>query len=103
MKGKVFLVGAGPGDVGLLTLKGKEALEHAETVVYDSLVGEGVFRFIPQEAECIDVGKRAGNHKMEQSEINLLLLEKALEGKCVVRLKGGDDVRNIRTNRDMYS
>ena len=90
MKGKVFLVGAGPGDVGLLTLKGKEALEHAETVVYDSLVGEGVFRFIPQEAECIDVGKRAGNHKMEQSEINLLLLEKALEGKCVVRLKGGD-------------
>ena len=90
MKGKVFLVGAGPGDVGLLTLKGREVLEHAEAVVYDSLVGEGVFRFIPQEAECIDVGKRAGNHKMSQKEINHLLLEKALEGKCVVRLKGGD-------------
>lgn len=90
MKGKVFLVGAGPGDVGLLTLKGREVLEHAEAVVYDSLVGEGVFRFIPREAECIDVGKRAGNHKMSQKEINHLLLEKALEGKCVVRLKGGD-------------
>ena len=76
--------------MGLLTLKGREVLEHAEAVVYDSLVGEGVFRFIPQEAECIDVGKRAGNHKMSQKEINHLLLEKALEGKCVVRLKGGD-------------
>lgn len=90
MKGKVFLVGAGPGDVGLLTLKGKQVLEHAEAVIYDSLVGGGIFQFIPQEAECIDVGKRAGNHKMAQKEINHLLLEKALEGKCVVRLKGGD-------------
>lgn len=90
MKGKVFLVGAGPGDVGLLTLKGREVLEHAEVVVYDSLVGEGIFRFVPQEAEFIDVGKRAGNHKMAQNEINQLLLEKALGGKYVVRLKGGD-------------
>lgn len=90
VNGKVFLVGAGPGDVGLLTLKGKEILEHAQVVIYDSLVGEGIFSFIPQEAERIDAGKRAGNHKMSQEEINQLLLEKALEGKNVVRLKGGD-------------
>ncbi len=90
MKGKVWLVGAGPGDVGLLTLKGREVLEQAEIVVYDSLVGEGIFKFIPQEAEMIVAGKRAGRHKMAQEEINRLLLGKALEGKQVVRLKGGD-------------
>ncbi len=90
MKGKVWLVGAGPGDVGLITLKGREVLEQAEIVVYDSLVGEGIFKFIPQEAEMIDAGKRAGRHKMAQEEINRLLLGKALEGKQVVRLKGGD-------------
>lgn len=90
MKGKVFLVGAGPGDAGLFTIKGKEILEQAEVVVYDSLVGDGIFKYIPQDAELIDAGKHAGSHKMTQDEINRTLLNKALKGKCVVRLKGGD-------------
>lgn len=90
VKGKVFLVGAGPGDVGLLTLKGKEVLEQAQVVVYDRLVGGGVLSLIPYDAERIDAGKRAGSHTMAQEEINQTLLEKALEGKRVVRLKGGD-------------
>lgn len=90
MIGKVFLVGAGPGDAELITIKGKKILEQAEVVVYDSLVGEGIFSLIPENAEMIDVGKHAGNHTMEQGGINQLLLEKAMEGKCVVRLKGGD-------------
>ncbi len=90
MKGRVFLVGAGPGDVGLLTIKGKEILEHAQVVVCDHLVGEEIMSLIPRDAELIDAGKRAGSHTMTQEEINQTLLEKAQEGKCVVRLKGGD-------------
>ena len=90
MIGKVYLVGAGPSDVGLLTIKGKEILEKAQVVVYDRLVGAGILALIPQEAETIDVGKRAGNHTMPQEEINQVLLKKAQEGKHVVRLKGGD-------------
>lgn len=88
--GKVWLVGAGPGDVGLLTLRGAEVLEQAETVVYDQLVGGGILMRMPEEAEWIDAGKHAGNHRMEQEDINRLLIEKAKEGKRVVRLKGGD-------------
>lgn len=88
--GKVWLVGAGPSDVGLFTIRGKEILLQADTVVYDRLVGPGILNLIPDKAECIDVGKRAGNHTMPQEEINRILLEKALEGKRVVRLKGGD-------------
>ena len=88
--GKVWLVGAGPSDVGLLTIKAKEVLDRAEVVVYDRLVGPGIMTLIPDGAECIDVGKRAGNHTMRQENINQVLLEKALEGKRVVRLKGGD-------------
>ncbi|MBQ6468492.1 MAG: uroporphyrinogen-III C-methyltransferase [Lachnospiraceae bacterium] len=90
MSGKVWLVGAGPGDRGLLTLKGLEVLRAAEVVVYDALVGEEVLTLIPEEAELINVGKRAGNHIMVQEDINRVLLEKAKEGKKVVRLKGGD-------------
>lgn len=88
--GKVWLVGAGPSDPGLFTLKGKQVLEQAETVVYDALVGQSVLNLIPAKAERINVGKRASNHLMQQEEINRLLAEKALEGKRVVRLKGGD-------------
>lgn len=90
MKGKVYLIGAGPSDVGFLTIKGKEILQKAQVVVYDRLVGNGILTLIPEEAEAIDVGKRAGNHTMPQEQINQLLLEKAQQGKQVVRLKGGD-------------
>ena len=88
--GKVWLVGAGPSDIGLLTLKGLRVLEKAQAVVYDQLVGLEILLRIPAGAEAIDVGKQAGNHKKTQEEINRILLEKALEGKRVVRLKGGD-------------
>ncbi|MGI5897342.1 MAG: uroporphyrinogen-III C-methyltransferase [Oscillospiraceae bacterium] len=89
-QGKVWLVGAGPGDAGLLTLKGKAVLEQADVVVYDRLVGEGVLRMIPDRARKIDVGKASGNHKVPQERINQRLLEEALAGNVVVRLKGGD-------------
>lgn len=88
--GKVWLVGAGPGDPGLLTVKGQEVLSGAEVVVYDRLVGFGILARIPPGAEAIGVGKRAGSHPVPQEEINRILLAKAQEGKRVVRLKGGD-------------
>lgn len=88
--GKVWLVGAGPGDPGLLTLKGLEVLEKAETVVFDALVGQGILTKIPESARCISVGKRAGHHTQPQSEINQILAREALLGRRVVRLKGGD-------------
>lgn len=89
-QGKVWLVGAGPSDAELLTLKAKQILEQAEVVVYDRLVGDGILLMMPEGAEKIDVGKRSGHHTMPQEEINRLLLRKAQEGKRVVRLKGGD-------------
>lgn len=88
--GKVWLVGAGPGDPALLTLKGREVLSRAEVVVYDALIGPGILSVIPDDAERIYAGKRSGHHTLKQEEINQVLLEKALEGKRVVRLKGGD-------------
>ncbi len=90
MTGKVWLVGAGPGDIGLLTLRGKQVLERSEVVVYDALVGESILSLIPERAQCIFAGKRAGHHYLSQEETNRVLLEKALEGRQVVRLKGGD-------------
>lgn len=89
-KGKVWLVGAGPGDIGLFTLKGLQTLEQADVVVYDSLVGQGVLSRIPDTARCINVGKRASHHTMPQEKINEVLLEEAKKGNRVVRLKGGD-------------
>lgn len=88
--GKVWLVGAGPSDPGLFTLKGKEVLEKAQVVVYDALVGPSVLAMIPDTAEAIYVGKRSGNHTVPQEEISALLVQKAREGRRVVRLKGGD-------------
>ncbi|MDO4296883.1 MAG: uroporphyrinogen-III C-methyltransferase [Lachnospiraceae bacterium] len=88
--GKVWLVGAGPSDPGLFTLKGKEVLEQAEVVVYDALAGQSVLNMIPETAEVINVGKRSRHHTMPQEKINELLAQKAEEGKRVVRLKGGD-------------
>ena len=88
--GKVWLVGAGPRDAGLFTLKGKEVLNQADVVVYDSLVGQGIMTMIPSRAKKINVGKRASNHTMPQEQINEVLLREAKKGQKVVRLKGGD-------------
>ncbi len=88
--GKVWLVGAGPSDVGLFTLRGKAVLEQADVVVYDKLVGQGVLALIPSGTELIPVGKVSGYHPTPQHRINEILLEEALKGKRVVRLKGGD-------------
>ena len=87
--GKVWLVGAGPGDLGLFTMKGLQTLQQADVVVYDSLVGQGVLSQIPETARCINVGKRASHHTMPQEKINEVLVEEAKKGQRVVRLKGG--------------
>lgn len=83
-------MGAGPGDPGLFTLKGKEVLSKADVVVYDALVGQGVLTMIPRDAELINVGKRSSNHLAPQETINRILVDEAKKGKRVVRLKGGD-------------
>ena len=88
--GKVYLVGAGPGDPDLLTLKGKNCLEQAEVILYDRLVSAELLEHAVQSAELIYVGKQAGKHCANQREIEELLVRKAREGKMVVRLKGGD-------------
>ena len=88
--GKVYLVGAGPGDSGLLTMRGAELLGRADIVVYDALVNPDLLRLAPAEAEFLYGGKRAKDHAIPQNELNQLLVEKAKEGKTVVRLKGGD-------------
>lgn len=89
-KGKVCLIGAGPGDPELMTVKAVRRLRCAQVVVYDRLVGPEILEMIPENAERIDVGKTAGDHPVPQHEISRILLEKAMEGKFVVRLKGGD-------------
>lgn len=88
--GMVYLVGAGPGDPGLLTVRAKELLERAETVVYDYLADSRILALAPETAERIYVGKSAGRHTMKQEEISALLAKLGQEGKTVVRLKGGD-------------
>ncbi len=87
--GKVYLVGAGPGDPGLLTLRGKELLERANVVIYDALVNEALLRHAAS-AEHMFVGKRTGSHPLIQEDVNRLLIEQARRAVCVVRLKGGD-------------
>lgn len=89
-RGKVWLVGAGPGDVELLTLKAFRVLKQADVVLYDALVSEDIMALVPVAAEKIAVGKRAGKHSAAQDEINQLLVTKAYTRKNVVRLKGGD-------------
>lgn len=89
-KGKVFIVGAGPGDIGLLTVKGLKCLQKAEVVVYDFHLNAQILNYIHYDAELIYAGKRGGHHTMTQDEINDALVRKAKEGKIVCRLKGGD-------------
>ncbi len=88
--GKVYLIGAGPGDPGLFTLKGKRCLEEADVVVYDYLANPRLLRYAKPGAELIYVGKQAGQHTLLQEEIGRLLVARAGEGKVVARLKGGD-------------
>ncbi|MDI3539098.1 MAG: uroporphyrin-III C-methyltransferase [Methanolobus sp.] len=88
--GKVYLVGSGPGDPELLTLKARRLIDSADVVVYDQLPGKMILDSIPAGTEKIDAGKYAGDHTLKQDEINTVIIEKAKEGKNVVRLKGGD-------------
>jgi uroporphyrin-III C-methyltransferase len=87
---KVYLVGAGPGDPGLMTLKGKALLECADVVIYDALVSPAILAMINPNAEKINAGKRMGRHSLLQSETTQLLIDKAHNNAIVVRLKGGD-------------
>jgi len=88
--GYVYLVGAGPGDPGLLTVRGRDLLSRADVVVYDNLVSPKLLDYVPAEAERIYAGKRAAAHAIPQDQINELLVERARRGLTVVRLKGGD-------------
>jgi uroporphyrinogen III methyltransferase/synthase len=89
-KGKVFIVGAGPGDPKLITVKGQEAIQEADILVYDYLANPRLVAEASSETELIYVGKKAGNHTYSQEEINDIIVQKAKEGKVVTRLKGGD-------------
>ena len=89
-KGKVYLIGAGPGDPGLLTLKGRDCLAACDVVVYDRLADPRILSWVNPEAERIYVGKASSNHVMKQEDISKLLVKLAAEGKTVARLKGGD-------------
>jgi uroporphyrin-III C-methyltransferase len=101
--GKVYLVGAGPGDPGLLTLKGKSLLEHADVVIYDALISPAILAMINPQAEQIDAGKRRGRHSLLQTETTQLLIDKARESAVVVRLKGGDPFMFGRGGEEMQA
>jgi len=92
-KGKVFLVGAGPGDVKLLTIKAKEVLSRCDTVVYDYLVNPEILKFVGSRAKLVSFSKNRRKNHLDQSKINDFLAKEALNGKIVVRLKGGDPFR----------
>ncbi|WP_240060481.1 uroporphyrinogen-III C-methyltransferase, partial [Bacteroides xylanisolvens] len=90
MKGKVYLVGAGPGDYKLLTLKGLECIQQADVIVYDRLANVHYLKEAKPDCEIIYVGKASSDHTLPQDDINRVIVEKAKEGKIVTRLKGGD-------------
>ena len=90
MSGKVYLVGAGPGDPGLITLKGLECIDNADVIIYDYLASPSLLKHAREHAEIIYVGKKGGDHTLSQDRINALIAEKAQKGFTVTRLKGGD-------------
>ncbi|AFZ70875.1 uroporphyrin-III C-methyltransferase [Caldisphaera lagunensis DSM 15908] len=90
MNGKVFIVGAGPGDPELITVKALNLIKNADVLIYDRLVSKKLLEYCKSDCELIYVGKSPGKHEMEQEKINEMLVNKAMEGKTVVRLKGGD-------------
>ena len=89
-QGRVYLIGAGPGDPGLITLKGMELLKTCDAVVYDHLASDALLEWTQAGCKRIFVGKQIGHHSMKQEEINSILLNLAQEGLTVARLKGGD-------------
>ena len=89
-QGFVYLIGAGPGDPGLFTIKGQQILEKADVVIYDRLIGQEILDYARPDAEMIYVGKASSRHALPQDDINQLLVEMARPGKIVARLKGGD-------------
>jgi uroporphyrin-III C-methyltransferase len=90
MKGKVYLVGSGPGGTAFLTQRGRAVIDKADVVLFDQLPGEEILATLPEKAEKIDCGKYGGKHTLEQDEIEALMVDRASKGKLVVRLKGGD-------------
>jgi len=90
MKGKVYLIGAGPGDMGLITVRGRECISASQSIVYDNLVNEGLLAYAPKNARFFYAGKKGGEHFLKQEEINALLVAEASKGLTVARLKGGD-------------
>src|SRR5579864_8657068 len=90
MRGKVYLVGAGPGDPELLTIKATRVLKHADALLHDDLVAPEILRLAPVHAQIHNVGKRCGKKNISQEEINFLMVTLAASGSQVVRLKGGD-------------
>src|SRR5713101_1621056 len=103
MKGKVYLIGAGPGDPELLTLKALRLLRSAEAVLHDDLVGPEILHLIPSTAQIHNVGKRCGKKKILQGEINFLMVALAASGLRVVRLKGGDPLIFGRAGEEIES
>src|SRR5581483_2819887 len=103
MKGKVYLVGAGPGDPELLTMKAVRLLRSAEAVLYDDLVAPEILNLIPASAQVHNVGKRCGTKKIKQEEINFLMIALADSGLNVVRLKSGDPLVFGRAGEEMES
>ena len=101
MKGKVFLVGAGPGDPELLTLRAARHLRDADVVLHDELVGDQILQLIPSHVQLYNVGKRCGKKKITQDEINFLMVSLAASGLQVVRLKGGDPLIFGRAGEEM--
>lgn len=102
MAGKVYLVGAGPGDPALITVKGKVLLEICDVVLYDALIPPAIMSLVNPQAEKIYVGKRRGNHTMPQADINQLLIAKAQSHAVVVRLKSGDPFMFGRGGEELH-